>query len=90
MIGSGPADCDLGYDSETRYSIALISSSGVESEEPDVPVNDDGSFSAEIVVPEDFRTGSALISVKGSPYDDCDYGGSGSCASYVVDLEIEP
>lgn len=86
-VRSAAAECDLGYENGASYSIAVVSSSGEQSDDVDVPVERDGSFSTEITVPESFPDGAASVVVSGSPYDECDED-SGSCAAYVVDITV--
>ncbi|AQY00241.1 hypothetical protein B2G67_01135 [Microbacterium foliorum] len=87
-VTSEVAECDLGYGDGAAYSIVVISSSGEKSEEVDVPVAEDGSFSTEVVVPESFPAGQASVVVSGSSYDDCG-DDSGSCAAYIVEVTVE-
>lgn len=87
-VTSEAAECDLGYRDGAAYSIVVISSSGEKSEEVDVPVAEDGSFSTEVVVPESFPAGQASVVVSGSSYDDCG-DDSGSCAAYIVEVTVE-
>jgi len=87
-VKSEAAECDLGYEDGTAYSIVVISSSGERSEEVDVPVEGDGSFSTEVVVPESFPAGEASVVVSGSSYDDCG-DDSGSCAVHSVEVTVE-
>ena len=86
---TGKAVCDLGYDSKSTYTVVLFSSTSQQSDPMEVPVDDDGTFSAEIRVPETFTSGIASVTVSGSPYDDCG-DESGSCAVYSVDVTITP
>lgn len=88
-VKSEAAECDLGYGygDGAAYSIVVISSSGEKSEEVDVPVAEDGSFSTEVVV-ESFPAGQASVVVSGSSYDDCG-DDSGSCAAYIVEVTVE-
>lgn len=87
-VESEAAECDLEYEDGATYSVGLISSSGAKSEEVDVPIERDGSFSIDIVVPESFPVGQASVVVSGSAYDDCG-DESGSCAAYTVEVMIE-
>ena len=87
-VESEAAECDLGYEDGPTYSVVVISSSGEKSEEVDVPVERDGSFSTDIVVPESFPAGQASVVASGSAYDDCG-DDSGSCAAYTVEVMIE-
>lgn len=86
-IESGAAECDLGYDDDTAYSIELVSSSGERSDEVEVRVGGDGRFSTTTVVPDSFPSGVATVVVSGSTYDDCD-DDSGSCAVYSTDITV--
>lgn len=87
-VESAAAGCELGYLNGATYSIVLISASGERSAAVEVPVERDGSFSAEILVPETFPTGEASALVSGSSYDECG-DDPGSCAVYSVDVVIE-
>lgn len=87
-VESEAAKCDLGYEDGATYSVVVISSSGEKSEEVDVPVERDGSFSTDVVVPESFPDGHASVVVSGSAYDDCG-DDSGSCAAYTIEVMIE-
>lgn len=87
-VESEAAECDLGYEDGVTYSVVVISSSGEKSEEVDVPVERDGSFSTDIVVPQSFPAGQASVVVSGSAYDDCG-DESGSCAAYSVEVMVE-
>jgi len=87
-VESEAAECDLGYKDGAIYSVVVISSSGEKSEEVDVPVERDGSFATDIVVPESFSAGQASVVVSGSVYDDCG-DDSGSCAAYMVEVMVE-
>ena len=87
-IRSEAAECDLGYEDGAAYSIVVFSSTGERSEAVNVPVERDGSFSTEVVVPESFPVGQASVLVGGSAYDDCG-DSSGSCAAYLVDVIVE-
>lgn len=87
-IASGPAECDLAYGNDAAYSIILIADSGERSDPASVSVGEDGSFSAELPVPESFPAGNASAVVTGSPHDDCT-DDSASCALYAVDFTVE-
>lgn len=87
-IASAAAECDLGYDGETPYSIVLISSSGERSDDVELPVREDGRFSEELVVPDSFPAGASSVVVTGSTYDDCGDDDSGSCAAYSTDITV--
>ncbi|WP_144875948.1 hypothetical protein [Microbacterium sp. 1.5R] len=86
-LASGPAECDLGFESEPIYTVVLYSSTAQQSEPLEVAPGEDGTFSSEISIPESFSPGIATVVVTGSPYDECG-NESGSCAQYSVDVTI--
>ena len=88
-LTSGPAECDLDLDGDARYTIVLYSSTAQESEPVEIPIDNTGVFSSEVLIPESFTPGIASVVVTGSPYDDCG-DESGSCAQYSVDVTITP
>ena len=88
-ISSPKASCDLGYKAGRTYSVTIASKS-TQTKVTSVPVNTDGSFSKELVVPVSFPIGTAYIQVKGSPFDLCeDTGSSHSCAGYAAEFAVK-
>jgi hypothetical protein len=82
------ASCDLGYQKGGTTYTAILG--GVEFDETydlgSFPVAADGSFETTLRIPEAVPPGSATVMVQGSPFDDCDDGGS--CVGYSTDIEI--
>ncbi|MGH1548388.1 hypothetical protein ACRAWB_04080 [Leifsonia poae] len=87
-LSSGPAACDLGYARDRLY-VVVLQHRDVHTPPLHVAVARDGRFETELVVPPDFPRGEAVLSVEGSPYDECDDTGSASCAGYWVPVVVE-
>jgi hypothetical protein len=85
-VSSPAADCALGYQEGHTYSIRL-SSQAVIARLFTASVGGDGSFSKVIPIPANFPRGTAYILVTGSPYDNCEDGGS--CAGYSTSITVE-
>jgi hypothetical protein len=88
VLGSGAAACDLGYARDRRY-VVVLQHRELHTPPLHVAVARDGSFETELTVPETFPRGDAVLSVEGSPYDECDDTGSHSCAGYGVPVVVE-
>jgi hypothetical protein len=52
------------------------------------PVNANGSFHATVKIPASTSPGEAYITVGGSSFDQCTDSGNGSCAAYMVQLQV--
>ncbi len=92
-LSAPAAGCDLGYDGGASYEVTLFlhgRADAVDLGDVDVDVDVDGSFRMTLTVPADAPPGPAALALAGSSYDDCDDTGSGSCASYGVDLDLLP
>jgi len=83
--------CDAEYPAGQEYqlTLGLLGRQGP-VDLGSVPVERNGSFSAQVTIPADVSTGPAGIGVGGSPYDDCDDTAGASCAGYWVDLAVLP
>lgn len=86
-VWSVAADCALGYGRDRTYTVTLLHR---EQAAPAVrtPVAEDGSFRMTLTVPATFPTGPAAVLVHGSPMDDCDDTGTGSCAGYGAGITV--
>ncbi len=90
-LSAPAAGCDLGYDDGASYEVTLFLHGRADAVDlGDVDVDVDGSFRMTLTVPADAPPGPAALALAGSSYDDCDDTGSGSCASYGVDLDLLP
>lgn len=89
VLSSGAATCDLGYPASREY-VVVVQHRDVRTPPQRVAVATDGRFQAAVTVPPAFPRGDAVLSVTGSPYDQCDDGGgSGSCVGYSVVLVVD-
>jgi hypothetical protein len=88
-VSSGSFQCDGSYPSGKTYQLVFGDQGHVLTNLGNYPVNRDGSFKARVSVPVAASVGEAYIVVSGSSFDRCNDGG-GSCASYVVGLNILP
>ena len=81
-------DCELGLGADAKYSMVLQNEADPSSQtEPlSVDVAADGSFEADLPVPDGFPVGAAQALVTGGPLDACD--DRGSCAAYLVPVQI--
>lgn len=86
-VSSPAADCSLGYGRGHAYRVRL-SHPGQPGPPVTTAVAEDGSFRMTLTVPATFPSGPAIVSVTGSPMDDCDDGG-GSCAGYAANFTVE-
>lgn len=89
QVSAPPAACDLGYADQEVYTLELISENpdAVNSSLQEAKVNEDGSFSSDILIPSNFPLGPASVLVTGSPFDDCK--DDKSCAAYTVSFVVE-
>ena len=90
-VSSAGFKCGGSYPSGKTYRLEL----GLIGRQPPMelgsyPVNKDGSFEAVVSIPANASPGDAGILVFGSPYDQCNDTGHGSCAGYGVSLTIIP
>lgn len=85
-VSSPAADCDLGYPPGHTYDV-ILRHREVATAPQRVRVDADGRFAAAIAVPASFPLGYAVVSVTGSPFDDCD--DRGSCVGYAAELVVE-
>ncbi|MFF2050490.1 hypothetical protein ACFVU2_02715 [Leifsonia sp. NPDC058194] len=86
-VSSPPADCDLAYADGHTYRIT-VGVRETRTSEVEVQVARDGSFSIPIPIPADLPRGEAVVSVTGSPMDDCGKDGTGSCAGYAAYITV--
>jgi len=90
-VVSAPFKCGGTYPAGKKYKLTL----GLVGRQSPMdlgsyPVNMDGSFAATVPIPANALPGEVAIIVHGSPFDQCDDSGQGSCAGYVVSLTIIP
>ena len=89
VLSSGAASCDLGYPPSREY-VVVLQHREVRTPPQRVAVASDGRFEALVTIPPTFPRGDAVLSVTGSPFDQCDDGGgSGSCVGYSVVLVVD-
>ncbi|WP_158863607.1 hypothetical protein [Leifsonia sp. AG29] len=86
VLSSDAAACHLAYPPAHTYQVVL-QHRDVRTVPQRVEVAADGRFEAHITVPASFPTGDAVISVTGSPFDECD--DDASCAGYWKQLVVE-
>lgn len=86
VLSSDAATCHLTYPPAHTYQVVL-QHRDVRTVPQRVEVAADGRFEARITVPASFPRGDAVISVTGSPYDECD--DHASCAGYWKQLVVE-
>jgi hypothetical protein len=90
-VASAPFKYGGTYPAGKKYQLSL----GLVGRQPPMnlgsyPVNTDGSFAASVPIPAKASPAEAAIIVHGSPFDQCDDSGQGSCAGYVVSFTIIP
>jgi hypothetical protein len=94
VLSSGPFACHASYPRGKTYSVILGRfEPGKPSSLGKVPVNQDGSFRATLVIPSDASPGEAYLLVEGSAFDaPCKDTRNGSCvAGYdSPPLRIQP
>ena len=89
VLSSGPASCDLDYPPSREY-VVVLQHREVRTPPQRVAVASDGRFEALVTIPPTFPRGDAVLSVTGSPFDQCDDGGgSGSCVGYWVPIVVD-
>ncbi|HEY0187005.1 MAG TPA: hypothetical protein VGC67_05910 [Cellulomonas sp.] len=85
IVSSAAAGCDLGE--LGSYDLTLTAGM-VEQSVGRFDVDADGSFEARVAIPAGAEPGPAVLSVTGSPYDDCPVLDDGLCTGYAVDLDL--
>jgi hypothetical protein len=90
-LSSAPFQCGGSYPAGKTYQLTLgLVGRTAPVDLGSYPVKVDGSFRATILIPSDASPGEAYIIIHGSPFDQCDDSGHGSCAGYGVGLKIIP
>lgn len=86
-VSSPAADCELQFTAGGKYSIVILSNNDAGNSTTPVNTRADGNgvFTARLLVPKDFPTGSARISVRGVKLP-C--GADESCPGYVAQVRI--
>jgi hypothetical protein len=90
-VSSAPFKCHGSYQPGKTYQLTLgLIGRSAPIDLGSYPVNADGSFRALVEIPASASPGDAAIIIHGSPFDQCDDSGQGSCAGYVAGLTILP
>lgn len=84
VLSSGPFACHASYPRGKTYTVILgLTGRGEPRSLGQVPVNQDGSFRATLVIPSDVSPGQTYLTVYGSAFDaPCKDTRNGSCAVY--------
>lgn len=90
-VASAPFKCGGAYPTGKKYHLTLgLVGRQLPMDLGSYPVNRDGSFAATVPIPANASPGEAAIVVHGSPFDQCDASGQGSCAGYGASFTIIP
>ncbi len=92
VLSSAPFACHASYPRRKTYAVTLARfGPGQPRSLGNVPVNQDGSFRATLVIPSDSSPGEAYLIVEGSAFDKCADTPNASCVGYDSPrLRIQP